>query len=265
MYEQYWGLSPFPFDNRVSGPAFYESPTHEEALARLFYCIEQDKALAVLHGPAGCGKSQVLSVLSEQIRRTQRFLAAGNLANLAEREFLRLLEVQLRLGGTDADGLTVRRRRLEDFFESTADSGLKTVLLLDGLERVEDSAVFALRRLVDRHNQRLADVTIILSLNPGRLSRSVKELLELAEMGVELPPLSQGQTEAYVQKRLGTAGSERTVFGADAMDELQQRTAGVPREINRLCDLALLAGMDENQTAIGRRLIANVAGEHKLP
>jgi general secretion pathway protein A len=234
-------------------------------LARLFYCIEQDKALAVLHGRAGCGKTQVLSVLAEQVRRTQRFLAAGSLANLSEREFLRLLEEQLRLGGTEKDSLAIRRRRILDFFQSTAESGLQTVLLLDGLERAEESAVWAIKRLVEFHNQRLAELTIILSLNPGRHSRPVQELLELAEMGVELPPLAREQTESYVQKRLETAGRPGPVFNADAIDELQQLTAGVPREINRLCDLAMLAGMDENRTAIGRDLIASLAGECKLP
>ncbi|MCA9073097.1 MAG: hypothetical protein KDA84_29445, partial [Planctomycetaceae bacterium] len=63
MYEQYWGLSSSPFANRLNQSAFFPSSVHEEALARLLYCVEQSKALAVLHGPRGCGKSQLLQTL----------------------------------------------------------------------------------------------------------------------------------------------------------------------------------------------------------
>ena len=68
MYQTYWGLSSAPFDNRLSASAFYESPHHEEALARLFYCIEEHRSLAVLHGPAGCGKTTMLIQLAQCAR-----------------------------------------------------------------------------------------------------------------------------------------------------------------------------------------------------
>jgi general secretion pathway protein A len=262
MYEQYWGLTSAPFDNRVSGyQGFYESPLHEEAMARLLYCVEQEKALAILHGPAGCGKSRLLHVLAGQVRRTQRFFAGLNLGNRCEREFLWQLECQLRLGGTETDSPGTHWRRLGDFFQSTCNAGMQTVLLLDGLERAEDSAVTVLPRLVELHNQRAANLTIIAALNHGDPSRAVKSVLEFADMGMEIKPLERRQTESYVQKRLETSGRAQTVFRADAIDELQQLTGGIPREINRLCDLALLAGMNESLTAIDRDLIEALAGE----
>ncbi len=262
MYEQYWGLTSTPFANRLTGPAFYESPLHEEALARMFYCVEQRKALAVLHGPAGCGKSQLLHILAGQVRRTQRFCVAGSLANLCETEWLWQLETQLRLGGKDTDSLSVRWRRLRDFFQSTLEAGLQTVLLWDALEQAEDSTLQAIGQLVDLHNRSAANLTMIFSLNHGKLSRGVQELWELADLGIEVKPLERPQTEFYVQKRLETSGSLRAVFEADAIDQLQQLTGGIPREINRLCDLALLAGMNECRTAIDRHLIAGLSEEY---
>ena len=110
MYEQYWGLTSAPFASRLAARPFFAGPLHEEALARLLYCVEQDKSLALLHGPAGCGKSQLLYILSVQIRRTQRYLAAVYVANLNEGEFLGQLERELRLGGTESDSVGVRWR-----------------------------------------------------------------------------------------------------------------------------------------------------------
>ncbi|MCA9068809.1 MAG: hypothetical protein KDA84_07800, partial [Planctomycetaceae bacterium] len=91
------------------------------------------------------------------------------------------------------------------------------------------------------------------------------ELLELADMGVEVRPLGREETESYVRTRLESAGTHRPVFQADAIDQLQQLSGGVPREINRLCDLALLAGMSEARTEIDRTLITGLGEETSLP
>jgi len=265
MYEHYWGLTSAPFAKRLGGRTFYESPVHEEALARLFYCIEENKALAILHGPAGCGKSQLLSIVARQVRRTQRYFAFVDAAEVCERGFLNHLDRELRLGGVESDSVSLRWRRLRDFFHSTQEAGLQTVLALDGLEHAEESVLRAISRLVSLHNQSLADLTIIASFNHSNVSSRLKELFELADMGVEVKPFERPETESYIQNRLESSGGRRTVFQSDAIDQLQQITGGVPREINRLCELALLAGMSDSLTAIDRKLIASLATENQRP
>ena len=262
MYQHYWGFTSPPFSNRSSERTFYESPLHEEALARLLYCVEEHKALAVLHGPRGCGKSQVLQILANHVRRSQKFCAQADLAGVSENAFLRQLEIQLRLGGSEADASTTRWRRLVDFFQSTFDSGLFSVLVLDNLEDAEPRAITAIRRLVHLHNQSAAHVVVIAGLDHGQLSPAVSDLLERAEMCIEIGPLKRSETESYVRTRLKASGNRRGLFDADAIEQLQHLTGGVPREINRLCDLALLAGMSEHQTAINRDLIAGLSQEH---
>ena len=56
MYESYWGLSASPFTNRLSTKWFHESGINEEALARLFYLIEQKRGFGMLSGGDGTGK-----------------------------------------------------------------------------------------------------------------------------------------------------------------------------------------------------------------
>lgn len=265
MYEHYWGLSFAPFANRLDEQGFYESSIHEEALARLYYAVEESKTLAVLHGPSGCGKSQLLSVLAGQVRRTQRFLVTGHLANMTEEDLLAHLDNQFRLGGGEGDSLRSRWMRLKDFLHVTGESGLQSVLLLDGLEDAEDSAVNAIRRLIRLAYHSDANLTVIAGLDHGTFSSAIHELLEVADLGIEVRPLDQRETESYVRTRLESAGSRREVFHQDAIDQLQSLTGGVPSEINRLCNLALLAGMSESRTAIDRELITGLTGENRLP
>ena len=57
MYESHWGLSESPFASRPSTKWFHESPVHDEALARLFYLIEQRRGFGLLSGSSGTGKT----------------------------------------------------------------------------------------------------------------------------------------------------------------------------------------------------------------
>ncbi len=70
MYANYWGLAEIPFRNTIETRWFYESPGHEEALARLIFLIEQRRRCGVLSGPAGSGKSLVLELLRRETLRT---------------------------------------------------------------------------------------------------------------------------------------------------------------------------------------------------
>ena len=58
---------------------------------------------------------------------------------------------------------------------------------------------------------------------------------------------------SYVQHRLAVAGAERTIFEPAATEALHQLSGGAPRQINRLCDLALLVGFAEELDHAGRR------------
>ena len=57
MYETYWGLAESPFRNLLDDRWFYESPSHEEVLARLHFLVDQRRLCGLLGGPRGTGKS----------------------------------------------------------------------------------------------------------------------------------------------------------------------------------------------------------------
>jgi general secretion pathway protein A len=186
-------------------------------------------------------------------------------ANLGEWEFLGQLERELRLGGSESDSLGLRWRRLRDFLRSTKETGLQTVLVLDGLEHCEDSVLLCVSRLAGLCQQSLARLTVVLGLNRCQPSKRLKELFEFADMGIAIKPFARQETESYIHNRLESFGGRRGVFQTDAIDQLQKLTGGVPREINRLCELALLAGMNESRKVIDKSLIASLSEENQLP
>jgi len=74
------------------------------------------------------------------------------------------------------------------------------------------------------------------------------------------PMPSVEETDRYITSRLLVAGAERTdVFSPGAIDYIFRCSEGIPRNINNLCDNALLAGYAAGETTISRNSIEEVA------
>ena len=63
MYEKYYMLNERPFEVTPDPRFLYLSETHEEALARLIYGIDQQKGFLLLTGDVGTGKTTLLNAL----------------------------------------------------------------------------------------------------------------------------------------------------------------------------------------------------------
>ena len=74
-------------------------------------------------------------------------------------------------------------------------------------------------------------------------------------------PLSTEETTSYVSCRLEAAGATRPIFSPKAMQPLYELSGGIPRRINRLCDLALLVGFADESTEISAEQVEAVAEE----
>jgi general secretion pathway protein A len=58
------------------------------------------------------------------------------------------------------------------------------------------------------------------------------------------------ETGQYVAHRLQVAGAAGSIVAADAVPTLFELTRGIARQVNRLCDLALLVGFAEEQQTL---------------
>jgi general secretion pathway protein A len=77
----------------------------------------------------------------------------------------------------------------------------------------------------------------------------------------EIKPLPNvEETERYIASRLLVAGAERTdIFSPGAVDYIFRCSDGIPRQINNLCDNAMLTGFAAGEATIGRTIIEEVA------
>lgn len=255
MYEEYWNLTGSPFRNEPDGRWFCETPVHEEALARLFYLVEQQRRCGLLYGPSGTGKSLLLRMLFSQLQRSQVQAACINAAGLDRHELLIELSDALHLPADVSSPPFLMWRCLTDHLSGTSLAHVQTVLLFDQFERADADCSRAIEHLLHL-DVTAGALTVIVAAR-----HNVAALTELADLRVDLGPLDAPQTQAYIGEILRAAGCERGLFESEALEAIFERSHGVPRAINRLCDLSLLAAMSDGRTDVDTATVERAAQE----
>lgn len=261
MYTAYWGLAEAPFRNTIDPRWFFESAGHEEALARLLYLVEHERRCGVVSGGIGTGKSLLLELVESEAGRAGAQAAVVDLIGRSGREMLWEIVAALGLGpGTD-EAPQKLWRRLQDRITVNQHLGRPLVLLFDHLERAHAECLEAIERLQQLSAPGRAAFTLILAIRSERSHDLLRRLREMSDVRIELAPFDREQTRAYVETLLTRAGAERPLFDDSAFERLFEETHGVPREINRLCELSLLAGMAEQAGSIDATLVTAAAEE----
>jgi general secretion pathway protein A len=246
MYQTHWGLAYQPFHGCLDPKSFYQSPTHEEALARLNFLVEQHRRLGFLIGPSGSGKSLVFEVFAQQLRRQGRSVARLSLLDVEPTEMLLLLATEWELPVGSLQSPPVLWRALTNRLIEHRYQQLETVVLLDDVDYADPRTLQHVTRLVRYDPSPEMRLTIVLAGRQECLGKLGQSLLGLADLRIDVEPWQRADTEQYVNTSLSRAGRRTPVFAAPAVDRLHELAHGIPRRVSRLADLALLAGAGQN-------------------
>ena len=143
MYQAHWGLRESPFRGLLDPKFFYQSPTHEEALARLQFLVHQQRRLGLLVGPPGSGKSLLLEVFAAQLRRNARPVAKLSLLGVEPAELLWLLAADWGLSLEPTQSLAALWRAVTDRLIEYRYQQLEAVVLLDDADQADRAGVAA--------------------------------------------------------------------------------------------------------------------------
>lgn len=264
MYETYWGFEESPFRNLLDDSWFYESPSHEEVLARLHFLVDQQRLCGLLAGPRGTGKSLLLSVFVKQLRRSGRLTAVVDLCGVSGEELLQQLAEILQLAPVDSDSQYVLWRSLREHLRGLRLSQVQSIFIFDHLDQAEPDCESILQRLLCINIGSECWCTSVIA-GPERLPDwAGSTLAELSDLRIELTPLSESETSDFVKESLQRAGRREELFEADALASIFELSGGVPRLINRLCDLSLLAGWGDEARSIDAATVVAVADQLQL-
>ena len=250
-----------PFVVRAQTQWFHPSPTHEEALARLLFLVEYQRRFGLLVGDGGTGKSLVLKAFLGELEQCQVTVAYVDLYGLDGQEMLGELAFQLNSASIPGVSIAEAFRRIEDTLFAMHAMRQPCVLCFDHLERSGDECLTVLQRLVHRDRDTSCDTAFVVATRPAEASRIARLVEEQADLRVELEPLSFEETVWHVTGLLEKAGYDLPLFDLDALEVIHERSRGIPREINRLCDLALLATLSEDRDRVAVDTVQSACAE----
>lgn len=243
MYLGYWGLREQPFAREQGPQAYVASAPHEEALARLHYLVESKRRLGLLLGMPGNGKSFMLAVLARQRRAAPGQSVRLSLQGLPPHEFLWQLAARLGLHPEQTAGAFELWRALSDRLAENQCQRLPTLLLLDDVDLAPRETLEQVVRLARTEANGPNYLTLVVTSQPQRTGCLGRELLELAELRIDLGTWELADTEQFVGACLARAGhhGKNSVFSPEALFRLHELSEGAVRRVALLADLALLA------------------------
>lgn len=268
MYERYWQLEHNPFDDDADLRGFYRSETHQATLLKLRYLIENGKGAGLLAGGTGIGKSFLIQVLARQLAEPFGPFVHLVFPQMSAGELLSFLAWELGAEGASSGrepaGLDRTVREIEQRLRKFNEQGRHPVIVVDEAHLIEDAQVFQALRLLLNFQQPTGSRFSLIFSGHNELFNTIRRLGQLEErLAVKclLRPLSADETTSYVTCRLDAAGASRPIFEPAAMQPLYELSGGIPRRINRLCDLALLVGFADESTTITAEQVEAVSQE----
>src|SRR5262245_54393568 len=147
MYLTHWQLREAPFRNAIDPRYFFQSLTHEEALARLQFLIDGHHRAGLLLGDAGSGKSLVLEVLVGQLARHGQRVTKFSLVGLDKAEFLVRLAACWGLNPQPGDSACDLWRMLLDNIAAQHLEGHRSIVLLDDVDEATPEVLAQVLRL----------------------------------------------------------------------------------------------------------------------
>jgi general secretion pathway protein A len=260
MYEAYWELTDPPFDNSPNPKFFYLSPEHEEALVRLVYTVRHRKGCGMLTGEYGCGKTTLSRALIQRLEAERYEIGLLTNPRWNATDFLREALYQLGVETTEKSKPELLHM-LNDLFFRHYREGRDTVIIVDEAQLLDDEGVFEeLRLLMNFQTDDRFLVTVLLIGSPELREkvRRLKHLDQRITIRYHLNTLDDAHTSAYIAHRLTMAGRTDPIFTEEAVKLIFDFTRGTPREINNLCDVALLVGYTKRLEQINEKVVAEV-------
>jgi general secretion pathway protein A len=267
MYLDYWQLTQQPFETAAQRADFYPCEAQEAALLKLRYAIDHQRGAALLAGPGGSGKTLLVQLLHEGL--ADRFEPVVHLVfpQMSGRDLLVYLAEQLGAPQADPPRHTVEEsvRRLEFFFAENARQERQAVVIVDEAHLLEDCGALETLRLLLNFEPAGRPALALVLVGQMNLISAVGRLPSL-EQRVSVKALLRAftpeETAGYLRHRLAAAGAAgREIFTSDAMEAVHYLSHGLPRQINRLADLALLVGFADRLQRLDAQQIEAVSEE----
>ncbi len=253
MYFKYYGFNEAPFSITPDPRFLFFTPRHREAFDHLLYGIEHRKGFIELTGEVGAGKTTLCRAVLARLASTIQTAMVLNPC-LTENQLLRAILADFGLSTRGRDRLSYLEC-LNVFLLEQLRNGNNVALIIDEAQDLTPAVLEQVRLLSNLETDQHKLLQIVLCGQPELKQRlaapELRQLRQRITVRYHLLPLTEQEIGDYIRHRLQTAGwTGGELFCAEALRRIYEYSRGVPRLVNALCDITLLAGYVANARAI---------------
>ena len=269
MYEKFYGLSELPFELTANPKYLFLSGPQREALSTLQYGLFSAKALTLLIGEAGTGKTTLIQAAVESERcRDVRCIYLNN-PTLRADDFVRLLAHKFEFGPEVGESKALLLTQLEVLLRERRAAGVVTALVVDEAQSLSFEMLEEIRFLANIETPSVKLLPIVLAGQPELATRleetHLRQLKQRVALRALLQPFALEDTAAYIASRIMTAGGvPGRMFSLEAVTLIHELSGGIARTISVICDNVLVTGMALERRTIDHATVAEVCRDLQL-
>ena len=260
MYCNYFGFSERPFELTPDPKFLYLSRGHIEMLASLTYGIHERRGFITIIGEVGTGKTILINTALERLDQDTKVAVILN-TDLTFDQMLHMALVDLRLAKPNETLSKVQAlNRLNAFAIKQLPWGGNVAFIVDEAQNLDNRSMENLRLLSNLETHKHKLVQIVLSGQPELDAKlhdpALRQLAQRISLKRYITPLIEKETYEYIRHRLSVAHYQgSSLFNSKAQKLIWNYSGGVPRNINILCDNALLIGYGMKNNKINEAIV----------
>lgn len=258
LYTSFFGFSERPFTLLPDPDFLFWSKNHRRAYTVLEYGVATRAPLTVVTGEVGAGKTtlvqKLLGTLGDDITVGLISNAQGNRGDL-----LRWVLYALNIETESATDYVTLFRVFQDFVIAEYAVGRHVVLVIDEAQNLSIEVLEELRMLTNINSNKDELLQLILvgqpELRDTISSPSLRQFAQRVTATCHLNPLDLRSTQDYIRHRLRHVGGTGREISSYAIHCIYEESEGVPRVINKLCDIAMVYAATGKEPVVGIKIL----------
>ena len=267
MYQNFYHLKKEPFHITPDPEFLFLSPSHKQALGSIIYGVKNRKGFVVITGEVGVGKTTILRSYLEGVAKQKTKIIYIFNANVSFQNLLRTIYKELGVH-VKTDDVVEMLNDLYQILMEEYKQGNTVLLIVDEAQNMPIKTLENLRMLsnLETSKDKLLQIVLIGQYEFEKIldRYELRQLKQRIAIRSTIIPFTKEESLAYIKHRLAkVAVNKSSVFAKGALKRIVREAKGIPRNLNILCDNALITGFGYKIKPVNTKIVKEVIADFK--